>query len=222
MFLGVDEKTPDDFIITMYTAKVNDSPTCKDLADRAVQLIAESRKSDGLSHFIKTGETIAGEMDIGDAYRMLQIPDRTADEDAVMAAYTICVDENPGQAEVYGRALRIIAKEMDSTMLKNMAGISAESEHRLTEWPVGLQNIGNTCYLNSLLQFYFSIRPYRELVLNVDKYQMDMNDEASLAAKQVGSRKVSRKEIERSLKCKTCLLTSWLKLRQRLTKFLYH
>ncbi|KAJ6083953.1 hypothetical protein N7486_010753 [Penicillium sp. IBT 16267x] len=200
VFLGVDDKTQDDFVITMYTAKVNDNPPCKDLADKAVQLIAESRKSDGLSHFIKTGETVAGDMDSGDAYRMLQIPDRTADEDAVMAAYTICVDENPGQAEVYGRALRIIAREMDSTLLKSMAGITTETEQNLSEWPVGLQNIGNTCYLNSLLQFYFSIKPYRELVLNIEKYQMDTANEASMTGKKVGSRRVSGKEIERSLR----------------------
>ncbi|KAJ5532634.1 hypothetical protein N7494_009186 [Penicillium frequentans] len=29
VFLGVDDKTPDDFIITMYTAKVNDNPPAK-------------------------------------------------------------------------------------------------------------------------------------------------------------------------------------------------
>ncbi|KAJ5638100.1 hypothetical protein N7490_007979 [Penicillium lividum] len=200
VFLGVDDHTPDDFIITMYTAKINDNPLCKDLADKAVQLIAESRKSDGLSHFIKTGETVAGEMDIGDAYRMLQIPDRTVDGDAVMAAYTICVDENPGQAELYNRALRIISRELDNPILKNMAGVNTESEQNLSEWPVGLQNIGNTCYLNSLLQFYFSIKPYRDMVLNIEKFQMDTANEASITVKKVGSRKVSGKEIERSLR----------------------
>ncbi|KAJ5929511.1 Peptidase C19 ubiquitin carboxyl-terminal hydrolase 2 [Penicillium verhagenii] len=200
VFLGVDENTPDDFIITMYTAKVNDNPSCKELADKAVQLIAESRNSHGLDQFIKTGETVAGEMDIADAYRMLQIPEGTADDGSIMAAYTICVDENPRQVELYGQALRIIANEIDSIMLKSMAGITAETERDLTEWPVGLQNIGNTCYLNSLLQFYFSIKPYRDLVLNIEKYQMDTANEASMSGKKVGSRMVSGKEIERSLR----------------------
>lgn len=203
--------------ITNLKPKVNDNPACKYLADKAVQLIAEARKSDGLTHFIKTGETITGEMDIGDAYRMLQIPDRTADDDAVMAAYTICLDENPSHAEIYNRALHIIAKEKNSAMLKSMTGASSESERNLAEWPVGLQNIGNTCYLNSLLQFYFSVKPYRDLVLHVEKHQMDMNNLASIVEKKVGSRKVTRKEIERSLRCgfsrlvilfKVCLLIS--------------
>lgn len=205
VYLGVDEQTADDFIITMFTTKLSDNPSCRDVARKAVQLIADARQSVALKHFLDTGETVEGEMDVGDAYRMLQIPDRTAEADAIMAAYTICVDENPNQAEVYNRALGIIAKETDDSELKAMAGISTEPERDRSEWPVGLQNIGNTCYLNSLLQFYFSIRPFRQMVLDIERYQMDLDDTQGLAQKQVGSRKVMRKEVERSLQCR-CLM----------------
>ncbi|QQK46032.1 Peptidase C19, ubiquitin carboxyl-terminal hydrolase 2 [Penicillium digitatum] len=198
VFLGVEDQTPDDFVMTMYTAKVNDSPLTKELAKRAVALIAESRKSVALNHFVNTGEMIAGEMDIGDAYRLLQIPDQTVDDGAIIAAYTICIDENPGDAERYNQALTIIAKRLDSSTLRSVAGISNGPGRSMRDWPVGLQNIGNTCYLNSLLQFYFSIRPFRELVLDYERFQMDLNDEENLARKQVGSRKVSKKEVERS------------------------
>ncbi|KAJ5232089.1 Peptidase C19 ubiquitin carboxyl-terminal hydrolase 2 [Penicillium chermesinum] len=200
VFLGVDASTPDEFITTMYTTKVTDSPACKDLAHRAVEIIAEARKSEGLMHFVKTGQAVEAEMDIGDAYRMLQIPDRTVDEDAILAAYTICVDDNPGQSFVYSQALGVIAKTLNSTALKKKAGLSDEPTQNLSEWPVGLQNIGNTCYLNSLLQFYFSIRPFRDMVLSLEKYQMDMNDVTALVEKKVGSRKVTGKEIERSMR----------------------
>lgn len=167
-----------------------------------MRLIAESRKSVALNHFINTGETVAGEMDVGDAYRLLQIPDRTADEGAIGAAYTICVDENPEQKEKYTQALTIIAKEMDNAVLKALAGVTTEPDVHRADWPVGLQNIGNTCYLNSLLQFYFSVRPFREMVLYFETFQMDLNDQESLNQKQVGSRKVLKTEVERSQRCK--------------------
>lgn len=182
--------------------QISDSPSSTDLARRAVELIAEARKSDTLRHFLKTGETGAGEMDVGDAYRLLQIPDRTVDDAAIIAAYTICVDEAPAQIETYTRALGIIAKEKNSPMLSSyISGSTVQTDRNLHEWPVGLQNIGNTCYLNSLLQFYFTIRPYREMVLDFENYKTDLDDE-SLRQKKVGSRKVSRQEVERSQKCK--------------------
>lgn len=182
--------------------KVNDNPSSRDLARRAVQLLAEERKSEALNHFLKTGEMTAGEMDVADAYRLLQIPDRTVDEGAIMAAYTICVDEAPAQAENYNQALRIIAKDKNSPLLSNMvSGSATKPDRNLAEWPVGLQNIGNTCYLNSLLQFYFSIRPYRDMVLDFENFKMDINEDI-LSQKQVGSRKVSQKEVERSQRCR--------------------
>lgn len=201
VYLGVEENTPDDFVITMFTTKVNDSPSSKEISEKALSLIAEKRNSDTLRHFLKTGETGAGEMDVGDAYRLLQIPDRTVGDDAILAAYTICVDEAPTQVETYTRALTIIAKEKDSPMLSSfVSGSTTHNDRNLSEWPVGLQNIGNTCYLNSLLQFYFTVRPYREMVLDFENNKTDL-DEESLRQKKVGSRKVSRLEVERSQKC---------------------
>ncbi|KAB8236115.1 ubiquitin-specific protease UBP2 [Aspergillus alliaceus] len=198
VFLGVSADTSDDFVMAVYTTKVDDNPSSRDLARRAVQLIAEARKSEALKHFLKTGEMTAGEMDVADAYRLLQIPDRTVDEGAIMAAYTICVDEAPAQAETYNQALRIIAKDKNSPLLSNMvSGSVTKPDRDLSEWPVGLQNIGNTCYLNSLLQFYFSIRPYRDMVLDFENFKMEINED-TLSNKQVGSRKVSKKEVERS------------------------
>ncbi|KAJ6171755.1 Peptidase C19 ubiquitin carboxyl-terminal hydrolase 2 [Penicillium chermesinum] len=188
VFLGVDASTPDEFITTMYTTKVTDSPACKDLAHRAVEIIAEARKSEGLMHFVKTGQAVEAEMDIGDAYRMLQIPDRTVDEDAILAAYTICVDDNPGQSFVYSQALGVIAKTLNSTALKKKAGLSRRAHTKPQRMA------------RCLLQFYFSIRPFRDMVLSLEKYQMDMNDVTALVEKKVGSRKVTGKEIERSMR----------------------
>ena len=164
-------------------------------------MIAEDRKSDTLNLFLQTGELGATEMDVGEAYRLLQIPDRTVDDAAILAAYSVCASEAPEQIETYRKALNVIAAEKDSPMISSaLAGDAPQSDRVLSEWPVGLRNIGNTCYLNSLLQFYFTVMPFREMVLNIDDFKMSLDDE-SVEKKQVGSRKVSKKEIERSQLC---------------------
>jgi hypothetical protein len=50
---------------------------------------------------------------------------------------------------------------------------------------VGLKNIGNTCYVNSLLQTYFSIPELREAILKWD-YTPWMNDQAAAESKGGG------------------------------------
>ncbi|PYH46810.1 ubiquitin-specific protease UBP2 [Aspergillus saccharolyticus JOP 1030-1] len=197
-YLGVTSETADDFIISLFTAKVEDAPSNRDLARRALELIADARKSDALKHFLKTGEMTAGEMDIGDAYRLLRIDNRMVDDDLIEAAYTCCIAEDPSKIEMYNQALQIIGKHKNSSFLSSKAtGMGTGPDRDLSEWPVGLQNIGNTCYLNSLLQFYFSIRGYRDLILHFEDFSMELSDE-NLSRKKVGSRKVSRKEVERS------------------------
>lgn len=43
--------------------------------------------------------------------------------------------------------------------------------------PVGLNNIGNTCYLNSLLQYLYTVKAVRDIVLNYDDYRLELKDE---------------------------------------------
>ncbi|KAF5640724.1 ubiquitin carboxyl-terminal hydrolase 2 [Fusarium tjaetaba] len=93
----------------------------------------------------------------------------------------------------YLEAMEKIAEHTNSTGLKSavrelrdMHGIVASGERSAAgasaqatnfDLPVGLENIGNTCYLNSLLQYLFTVKPVRDVVINYDKFKLDLTDE---------------------------------------------
>lgn len=60
--------------------------------------------------------------------------------------------------------------------------------------PVGLANIGNTCYLNSLLQYIYTIKEIRETVLNMDAYVENEND-PHWKEKVIDGRTLSRQDV---------------------------
>lgn len=100
-------------------------------------------------------------------------------------------------------ALRAIAESRNSTKLREFleTGQGDGQKRGSAASPVGLDNIGNTCYLNSLLQFYFTIKPLREMVLDFDQYREEEVTDEVVERKRVGGRKVTKREIERAKKC---------------------
>jgi len=60
--------------------------------------------------------------------------------------------------------------------------------------PVGLANIGNTCYLNSLLQYIYTIKEIRETVLNMDAY-VENEDDPGWKEKVIDGRTLSRQDV---------------------------
>lgn len=79
--------------------------------------------------------------------------------------------------------------------LRHALGISnsefdnGDSRAANLDLPVGLHNIGNTCYLNSLLQYLFTVEPIRDIVFNYDSLRLDLSDE-SIQARRLGGNKM--------------------------------
>ena len=140
-------------------------------------------------------------MDVDQAYVRLGINDQTLDDDLIIAQYESLKYDSPSQISDWKNALAVIAKAKNSPRLKEyLSSDITSSEYPISEWPVGLENIGNTCYLNSLLQFYFTIKPLRDLVLKINEFKMPADGEG-LKTKRVGSRNVSKKEVDRAQQC---------------------
>lgn len=170
-----------------------------DIARKAVEIIAETRNSDALRGWLRTGELAGAKMDLAEAYRILGIQDRTADiqdEEVLNLQREVAEQEGREPRDKIQEAFQLIWTEKLAGRSANGGMMKEGSE----TWPVGLQNIGNTCYLNSALQFFFTIRPLREWVLNFNESAIDVELDAELAQriqeKRVGGRFVTLEEVK--------------------------
>lgn len=105
---------------------------------------------------------------------------------------------------LYIEALDSIAEHWGSALLKqsvmelrhalgmngpNSSGSSVDNKIVNLSLPVGLHNIGNTCYLNSLLQYLFTVKPIRDIVFNYDDLRLKLTDE-SIHSRRLGGNKM--------------------------------
>lgn len=192
-FFDLAESMNDEWVTVMYRQKCQDDPAIEATAIKAVQIIANHRKSDVLHSFIATGELGTREMDISEAYTILRVQDRSQapDLDVLETQRDAMIADNPNDAEKLHKAFELVREDVtrhQTTSLLIQNGIAAfPPAHSLETWPVGCRNLGNTCYLNSVLQFLFTIKPLRERVLNCGEYFQELSLEA-LENKRVGSK----------------------------------
>lgn len=185
----------------------------------ALRVIARQRGDDfTLQRAAASMESGTGDaaLDIGEAYNRLQMTERTVPDETVLAYYQSLSGGAPaGSKDSYTEALRVIALDRQSNfLLRKLDDPNADVQvaRSTIHEPVGLDNIGNTCYLNSLLQFYYTIKSVREVVINFQNHRMDLDDpktDDDIKRKRIGGRRVVRSEIIKAQKCKSPNKCSW-------------
>lgn len=63
------------------------------------------------------------------------------------------------------RAIEMSIKDANTSLHGTFEPLNPEERKRKDGVPVGLKNVGNTCYFNSLLQSYFTIPAFARTIL---------------------------------------------------------
>ncbi|KAF9257095.1 cysteine proteinase [Marasmius fiardii PR-910] len=174
-------------------------------ANEALRMVAESRGSVYLKGLYEKGRNSLM-MTPERAYDVLEVP-KEVDESMLITVFTMRLEEQPTQVERMQEALNVIAEIRNSERLREFIRTSRDPGEATAvipaEWPRGLNQLGNTCYLNSLLQYFYTIKDLRETLLPLGKTEAKTLEEEKLSddaltKHRVGGRLVTRREVQRS------------------------
>lgn len=142
-------------------------------------------------------------MDIRDAYQTFGVGSGAHVEDQfIMDAFSINASEAPGRLDHFRKALSVIAHDRNSPSLLSALQDSATQTTQLRaksapSEPRGIGNLANTCYMNTLFQWFFYIKPVRDRVLNFEQYKENPSSRLIFKEK-VGDMNVGKKEVLRA------------------------
>lgn len=193
-FLELDMTSQEDAVQAMFGVKVAEN---QELAEKALQIVANHRDSTYLRELLHQSQAGAPAMDLAEAYRVLGVEDRNIfDVSMLDILLATRIEEAPGREKDFARAAEVIRTSGDSSIVNNDNQRPNIPSRPPAEWPVGLQNLGNTCYLNSLLQYYFTIKPFRDLLLNLNQHKQDAQNLVA-DKKKVGGMEITKEQLER-------------------------
>ncbi|OIW26512.1 cysteine proteinase [Coniochaeta ligniaria NRRL 30616] len=94
--------------------------------------------------------------------------------------------------------------------------VSNEGQQIDLSLPPGLDNLRNTCYLNSILQYLYTVTPVRELVLNYDPAAVGLSEDLANQNEEVYLGREFTRELQRLFKDLGSASTKFVKPQQRL------
>ncbi|KAK1527250.1 ubiquitin carboxyl-terminal hydrolase [Colletotrichum costaricense] len=200
-FFSLKYTASDDNVVSAFNTKIEHSPSQADSAREMLQIIGRHRNSDRiLTH-------ANGPMDVASAYRILEVdpqwPDSTivmmssvklnkdpkskaTEEVAIKAMEAIAEDRNSDEIREAARTLSLLAQAPDQSAQAVEMDARPSSSANL---PVGLENIGNTCYLNSILQYLNTVIPIKDLLAHYPDYELGLDD-SHIQRRLVGGNKL--------------------------------
>ncbi|TRX95940.1 hypothetical protein FHL15_003082 [Xylaria flabelliformis] len=168
----------------------------------SADLLGDVARGDSLATPLSSINSIKRRMSIGSACRVLKIDANYPAE--VIREMAVVAEKEAGREKVL-EAIEVLSdlksqqnQHDDAKSLKEAADFlrvtgniatgppnnlvgsgtpTTDSAIPLTT-PPGLKNIGNTCYLNSLLQYFYNVKPIRDMVLDYDHIQLELDDES--------------------------------------------
>ncbi|KAH3681859.1 hypothetical protein WICPIJ_007165 [Wickerhamomyces pijperi] len=200
--LGIEypDEITDDVIPTLVQMKKDDLADRAQEVDRAFITVASERKSAFLLNIVELEfPDIIEPMDFTDACRELAVDKDHAEDIQIIEIFKNVTLSNQLEIKRARCALRVIGEHKDSDLIRQYltTGNLDSSLIDSYEWPVGLNNIGNTCYLNSILQYLFSVKPVREFVLNFNG-ALEETEKQKYLDRTLGGSKLTPHQLVRS------------------------